>query len=61
MNGIVIDDDGDEVVHIRVDGEIIASVDHETYGWSGMSEVIQTIETIADRFNIPVNNKQGIV
>ena len=58
---IVIDDDGDEVIHIRINDEIIARVDHDTYGWSGMSSVIEIVEAIADSFNIPVANNQDIV
>lgn len=60
-NRIVIDDNGDEVVHIRINDEIIARVDHETYGWSGMSSVIETVEAIAESFGIPVTNNQNIV
>lgn len=58
---IYIDDDGDERCFIRVEEEVIATIDHETYGWSGMRAVIELVEEIAETFGIPITNHQDIV
>lgn len=58
---LYITDDGDEVVIFSVNEEQIGFVDHGTYGWEGMTEVIRLVENICETFNIPVTNTQDIV
>ena len=58
---IFIEDDGDEVVYIKVNEEVIAEVDHGAYGWYGMEQAIKLVETLAETFDIPIINTQDIV
>lgn len=58
---IYIEDDGDEAVFIKVNEDVIGTVDHDAYGWAGMKEVIKLVETLAETFGIPVTNTQDIV
>lgn len=61
MNNIYITDDGDEVVFIKVEEDVIAEVSHEAYGWYGMENVIKLVEDLAEAFGIEVYNSQDIV
>lgn len=58
---ISFSDDGDEVVFVHVNGELVGQIDHETYGWSGMTEAMALVEAIAKRLNITIDNTQDIV
>lgn len=59
---IVITDDGDETCHIDVDGvRLQATIDHEKYGWSGMPDVFELVEEIAQKLGVRVDNRQSIV
>lgn len=57
----MIDDDGDEVVTISIDGKIIGEFSHAEHGWAGMEAGIEIVESIAKAFNIPIFNNQDIV
>lgn len=58
---ISFSDDGDEVVFIHVNGELVGQVDHGRYGWDGMTGVIELVEAIAKRLGIAIDNTQDIV
>lgn len=58
---IYITDDGDEVVFIKINEDILAKVDHGRYGWAGMEEIINLVEDLAETFGIPITNTQDIV
>lgn len=62
---IRITDDGDEVVIVAVhsgDKQVFsANVDHETFGWHGMFEVIKILTDIAEILKVPVVDTQVIV
>lgn len=58
---IRFEDDGDEQVFIFVNDKQVAVASHEAYGWTGMSEVLSTIKSIAEELGIPVEDEQDIV
>lgn len=61
MSNVYITDDGDEVVFIKVEEDVIAEVSHDAYGWAGMQQVIKLVEDLAETFGIEVYNSQAIV
>lgn len=58
---LVISDDGDEVVNFYIEEELIGSVNHDEYGWAGMTATIELVEAIAEAYGIPIRNEQDIV
>lgn len=61
MSEVLITDDGDERIFVSVDGQRIATIDHETYGWYGMEKAVTLLLDLADEVGFKVDNEQGLV
>lgn len=44
----------DETLLVRIEEDVVASVNHDEHGWSGMSAVENVVREIADAFGIEV-------
>lgn len=58
---ITITDNGDEIVYIHLDGQLLIEPNHDDDGWAGMSRIIELVEKIAAALDIRVENTQDIV
>lgn len=61
MKTVTLTDDGDEVVMVEVEGTLIGGIDHATFGWYGMEQVINLIQSLGEALEFGVDNEQNIV
>ena len=61
MKTVTLTDDGDEVVMVEVEGALIGGIDHETFGWYGMEQVINLIQSLGEALEFGVDNEQNIM
>ena len=61
MSEVLITDDGDERLFVSVDGQRIATIDHDAYGWYAMEKTVTLLLDLADEVGFKVDNEQGLV
>lgn len=49
--------DGDESVSIMYMGKELFTMDHDYHGWSGMSEIEDAVEAVANALGVPVEHE----